>query len=173
MKERKRAKEKERKGEAAEGMTRKRTFSPRRYPSSSTLIPRISFPLSGYCIENVMLKYACTRVGPMVRNLASSFALQRHVSGPGTRFFSFLVHADRGDVTSPSSRYRRLHRHLVTFSSLSSSFSASSKRNRHVCSVGGGAGPLRAVNSHSIGKVEERSSGPALLAVTRGSTGGG
>lgn len=46
-----------------------------------TPVPRISFPLSGYCIENVMLKYACTRVGPMVRNLASSFALQRHVSG--------------------------------------------------------------------------------------------
>lgn len=29
-----------------------------------------------------MLKYACTRVGPMVRNLASSFVLRRHVSGP-------------------------------------------------------------------------------------------
>lgn len=38
------------------------------FPSRSSLVP-----LSGYCIENVMLKYACTRVGPMVRNLASSF----------------------------------------------------------------------------------------------------
>lgn len=40
----------------------------------SSLSPaRLLVPLSGYCIENVMLKYACTRVGPMVRNLASSF----------------------------------------------------------------------------------------------------
>lgn len=37
------------------------------------LLIQLLVPLSGYCIENVMLKYACTRVGPMVRNLASSF----------------------------------------------------------------------------------------------------
>lgn len=44
-------------------------WSPRRLSFPSFLL----VPLSGYCIENVMLKYACTRVGPMVRNLASSF----------------------------------------------------------------------------------------------------
>lgn len=41
--------------------------------SSSLSLSFLLVPLSGYCIENVMLKYACTRVGPMVRNLASSF----------------------------------------------------------------------------------------------------
>jgi len=45
-----------------------------------------------------MLKYACTRVGPMVRNLASSFVPRRHVSGPATRFSLTPVFADRGDV---------------------------------------------------------------------------
>lgn len=108
-----------------------------------TPVYRISFPLSGYCIENVMLKYACTRVGPMVRNLASSFALQRHVSGPGTRFFSTLVLANRGDATSflalsssPASLSSSFHLHPRLF--------RRRRRNRHVCSVGGGAEPLRA-----------------------------
>lgn len=52
-----------------------------------------------------MLKYACTRVGPMVRNLASSFVPRRHVSGPG---YSFLL-----DSGTRGSRRRRVFPRII------------------------------------------------------------
>jgi len=52
----------------------------------------------------------------MVRNLASSFALQRHVSGPGLRGF-FSSPYSRISSSHPFSRYRypHRHRHLIVF----------------------------------------------------------